>query len=108
MGLDISHGAWSGSYSTFHAWRCEVANAAGFPNWDCPKTDPLTILLNHSDCDGEISWEDCKDIADRLIELMPKIDEEVWGNVWKRRTRTQCFIDGLMLAHSKQENLEFC
>lgn len=31
MGLDTSHNAWSGHYTTFNAWRTAVAHAAGLP-----------------------------------------------------------------------------
>ena len=31
MGLDTSHDAWHGSYSTFNEWRNLIARAAGFP-----------------------------------------------------------------------------
>ena len=36
--------------------------------WEILKPDPLLTLLSHSDCDGEISPEDCAKIADRLEE----------------------------------------
>lgn len=31
MGLNISHGTWSGPYSTFMRWRKNIASIAGFP-----------------------------------------------------------------------------
>lgn len=31
MGLDTTHGCWSGPYSSFHRFRIEVAKAAGVP-----------------------------------------------------------------------------
>lgn len=31
MGLDISHDAWHGAYSSFMIWRQEIAKAAGLP-----------------------------------------------------------------------------
>ena len=31
MGLDCSHGAWTGSYIVFHLWRKVIASAAGLP-----------------------------------------------------------------------------
>jgi hypothetical protein len=34
MGLDTTHGAWNGSYSSFHAWRQEIARVAGLPPLD--------------------------------------------------------------------------
>lgn len=31
MGLDVSHGCWSGAYSAFYRWRIELAKVAGLP-----------------------------------------------------------------------------
>lgn len=31
MGLDTSHDCWHGSYSSFHRWRCMIAQEAGLP-----------------------------------------------------------------------------
>ena len=38
--------------------------------WECLKPDPLLYLLNHSDCDGEITAKRSSRIADRLEELL--------------------------------------
>lgn len=34
MGLDCSHNAWHGSYSSFHQWRKKIAELAGLPPLD--------------------------------------------------------------------------
>ena len=34
MGLDCSHGAWSGAYSAFMRWRRKLAQVAGLPPLD--------------------------------------------------------------------------
>ena len=76
--------------------------------WDCLKPSALHILLYHSDCDGDINWEDCNAIADELERLLPfSPDEDAGGHIgfWKAKTKT--FIDGLRLAYSKHENLLF-
>lgn len=80
-----------------------------FPlKWDALKPDPLHQLLHHSDCDGEIAWEDCKDIADRLEEINESMpDEPTFGHIGNYRTKTATFIEGLRLAHDSKENLEF-
>ncbi|MBW1739413.1 MAG: hypothetical protein JRJ69_18305 [Deltaproteobacteria bacterium] len=131
MGLDCSHNAFSGAYSAFNRFRQAVAKAANgsFPPHD-PKnnlddrywyfgegyskdTHPgLYIFLSHSDCDGEISPEDCKKVADELEELLPKLDAMGkgkghiflvggYGNVCRK------FIAGCRLAAEKNEPLEF-
>ena len=76
--------------------------------WDCLKPSALHILLYHSDCDGDIKWEDCSLIADELEKLLPNLpNEDAGGHIgdWVEKTKT--FIEGLRLAHSKEENLEF-
>lgn len=124
MGLDTTHNAWHGSYSGFMRWRMEVAKAAGFPPlkhmvgfctteeaheagllapipWDDFKENPLSLLLNHSDCDGELLAEDCPAIADALEALLPKLSDQY--NIQK----TEQFIAGLRLAGSLDEDIQF-
>lgn len=77
--------------------------------WECLKPDPLYVLLNHSDCDGEISPEDAGPLADRLeglLDKLPKCPDE--GHIGDWREKTQKFIDGLRLAASLGETVEFC
>lgn len=77
--------------------------------WGALRPDPaLYALLHHSDCEGEIPWEICGDMADRLEELLPKLEEDSPENphkMWRKRT-TQ-FIEGLRLAYSLKENIDF-
>lgn len=129
MGLDTSHNAWHGPYSSFNDWREKVAQAAGFPDlWDMegfqsdfrkrdsnreviswedervPKT-PLIKLLSHSDCDGELKWQDCKGIADELEKIIDKMPcDEIVGYY---KGKTEQFIKGCRLAHSRKENIDF-
>lgn len=153
MGLDTSHDAWHGSYSSFMRWRKRIADVADLPplelmegfyqpldenrkiynadvptfwtsskpdwkfldidkrlpiSWNCLKPSPLHELLYHSDCDGEIPWEICNDIAgclEVLIPLLPQegTEEEPWD--WKDKTKQ--FVEGLKLAAISQENLIF-
>ena len=110
MGLDTSHNAWHGPYSSFNSWRTEICEKAGLGNlrdyygfggekqWD--KTHPLFPLLYHSDCDGEIKWEDCKGIADALNEILTKEDGWYVG-------KTTNFIKGCMDAYNAKENIIF-
>jgi len=130
MGLDTTHGAWRGAYSSFSAWRNAIAQAAGFtlkeyrspysnsvlkyPNidsfdlpptaamgdWPEPPFDPLLVLFAHSSCDGVIHPEHCKLLADRLEGLLHRLDDD-------NKALTVRFIDGLRLASSREELLEF-
>ena len=70
-------------------------------SWDPFKRDVLAILLNHSDCDGEIEWGHCAALADRLEGLVPALnDREALEN-------TRQFIVGLRTAHDAGESVEF-
>jgi hypothetical protein len=135
MGLDTSHDCWHGSYGSFARWRTELARAAGYPirgdfgfdrpdyelpwdmfelknyqgEWDSPPgDDPLLYLLVHSDCDGVIHSEEGRQIADRLEQLLPLMDESrSSGHIPSMRNKTQAFIDGLREAVNAKEDVEF-
>lgn len=98
MGLDCSHDAFSGAYSAFNRFRQAVCKAMGgsFPPHETDRhedgdvlepdkwywgtgfneeTHPgLFVFLAHSDCDGEISPEDCTKVANDLETLLPKVE----------------------------------
>lgn len=69
-------------------------------SWDCLKPSPLHQLLFHSDCDGELAWEVCDDIANALAALPPSNDPVT-------NDQTATFIKGLRLAAATKENLNF-
>ncbi len=70
--------------------------------------DPLIILLAHSDCEGELQNEYLGAIANRLKELLPKLEGlEDGGHIGNYVDKTQKFIDGLQLAYKNNENVEF-
>ena len=76
--------------------------------WTRYETDPLWILLSHSDCDGIIEAKDCGPIARRLEEILPAIPEgDGGGHIGDWRAKTQAFIDGLRSAEAAGENVEF-
>lgn len=113
MGLDVSYDCWHGSYGSFHAWRCAIAEAAMYGNLNdydgytkngkpWPINDPLVILLSHSDCDGSIDSKDCGPLADRLEAILPVMHDE-----WTVR-KTEFFIKGLRSAAALGESVEFC
>lgn len=122
MGLDVSHGAWCGSYGSFMTFRIAVAKAMGFElrrmsgygtartiagivgppiEWESIEYRPIHELLNHSDCDGEIAADKCAAVADDLQSLLPMIDDE-WVLMKAER-----FIEGLRNAAQANEPLEF-
>lgn len=77
-------------------------------SWITLRPDPLFILLNHSDSDGEIDADDCGPIADRLEELLPDLPEgDNCGHIGNWKDKTQSFIDGLRAASAAGEPVEF-
>ena len=74
--------------------------------WELLKPDVICVLLDHSDCDGEIPYEYTKPLADRLKEILPLLPEDVPIGIWLKKT-TQQFIDGLMEAHEAHDSVEF-
>lgn len=62
--------------------------------------EPLIVLLAHSDCDGEIQADMCGPLADRIEELMLRLDGE---HVEDARR----FVAGLRLAAAAGEPVDF-
>lgn len=115
MGLDTSHDAWHGPYSAFGRWRGEIAKLIGIDlkamegfggegKWGALPPDALHVLLNHSDCDGDIAPEDCAKIADRLEELLPSVPADPMDYT---RKKTEAFIKGCRAAAAAGERLDF-
>jgi hypothetical protein len=116
MGLDTTHGCWHGAYSSFNQWRRAICKAAGYgdlmerdgfgsPYTPWPDGDVLVALLNHSDCDGDLPWEICGELADRLESLVPAMRlADLDGYLGHKTT---AFIEGLRVAYSLRENVEF-
>lgn len=81
--------------------------------WAYFEKDPLTVLLNHSDCSGELAAEVCTLLANRLEELLPALDEMDAKHPDPHVARlslggqTRQFIDGLRLAASLGEAVRF-
>lgn len=77
-------------------------------SWDRFESDPLTKLLYHSDCDGEIAAQDCGPIADRLQEILPKLpNSEAGGHIGNWKDKTSTFIAGLRKAAAADEPVRF-
>ncbi len=127
MGLDFSHTEAHWSYGGFGRFREALAEHEGFklnemhgfcapwrgdgpeahPNrsWD-EIASPLKPLLNHSDCDGDLSPEECAQIAPRLREVVDAIWPE--GGDGYDREHGLLLAEGLELAASEGERFEFC
>jgi hypothetical protein len=121
MGLRTTHDCWNGSYSSFDQWRNKLAAVAGIDlyqmkgfggpiEWD--SDDALSVLLSHSDCEGSIAVSDLLPLADRLDELMPRLEEydaqhptghQDYSVAWPARR----FANGLRHAAWLGEPVEF-
>lgn len=127
MGLDLSHGNFTMPYSAFNRMRQRVAKAAGhsypphnqavkddsFIYWGSEPTPGVRVFLEHSDCDGTISPEDCATVAADLQALLPeiiKVDAEacaVSNTDWRAAPRVERFIAACREAAAAREPLEF-
>lgn len=116
MGLDFSHADTSWAYGSFYVFRINLANEIGMDlqemegfkkgckglSWD-GFNDDIIPLLNHSDCDGELTVEECKKVAPRLRELVAN-----WDDTDFHKSRALKLADGMDLAVKANEPLVFC
>lgn len=117
MGLDTSHNAWHGSYGSFNKFRYWLADRIGinlddYNGYGQRGTKDLSTinhgirpLLDHSDCDGELSPEDCKTVADGLDLIIKAVvpNDDLYG-FYKCAIQ---FREGCLLAHSQNETIDF-
>lgn len=115
MGLDFSHTEAHWTYLHFSEFRKSLATFEGI---DLPRmkgyvadgqpwetvTTPLVPLLDHSDCDGELTPDQCTQVAARLREVV----EELWPAPSVHRENGLLLADGMDAAAQAGEPLEFC
>lgn len=78
-------------------------------SWEPFSSDPIVTLLHHSDCDGEISKEECVALAGRLREVLATAGESrTKGEAEDFRPKLVQFIEGLERAIAAGEGVEFC
>lgn len=121
MGLDFSHTDASWSYSGFRRFREALATHEGIDltvmngfrgagddrtrtEWT-DITTPLRPLLDHSDCDGVLTPDECRQVAPYLRSILPA--------VWPDPDSYDCvagtaLCDGMDSAAAADEPLEFC
>jgi hypothetical protein len=130
MGLDFSHTTAQWSYSGFSRFRDALATHEGIDldqmegfrrrGDDRPRipwtgiTGPLVPLLNHSDCDGELSPEECRQIAPRLRAVVNELwpaethsDFDADPNGYHNRSSGLALADGMDTAAAAGEPLRF-
>lgn len=113
MGLAFRQSNANWSYSGFNAFRCRLAaeiginlrEMAGFGPPERPWhkiTDGIAPLLNHSDCEGELTPEECKRVAPRLRELVAD-----WPDDHDKQNALE-LADDMEATAAKGEALVFC
>lgn len=106
---DMKYGEYaSWSYGGFNRFRVRLAESIGFVldnlegfnqtgknivKWDTMK-DGIKPLLNHSDCDGELTPKECAKVAQRLREIV-----SAWTSVEDEYDKR----NGLLLADMMDE-----
>jgi len=114
MGIDFSHGEAHWSYSGFMRFRARLIETLGLGNlnemygdgsfYDKLKNIPIFPLINHSDCDGELTVEEMKQIIPQL-DLIITLWESNGGDYDSERARD--FINGMKYAIEEDVPLEF-
>lgn len=112
MGLDVSHDAFSAPYSAFNRFRKQLLQAAGgkwpsehgglidFGTMSEESHPGLWSFFCHSDCEGEMTAEECAACANEMEALLPILSGEVLE-------RTRKWIAGCRAAVKANEPLEF-
>lgn len=112
MGVRIGDATWS--YTGFHNFRTEVARLdgidlnemAGFCDredavrWDSVDS-ALNPLLDHSDCDGVLTPEQCAQVAPRLAELSDQLHSSY------DRRQAENLVEAMELCIASGVPLEF-
>lgn len=75
--------------------------------WESLKYDPLFILLDHSDCDGNIEVKDQLPIAERLEAIADLLSDGTDKIKWNMREKAKQFAFGLREANLNNDVVEF-
>ena len=115
MGLNFSHTDMHWSCSCFHEFRRKLAAEIGIDlddmdgfegtlSWDDLKDD-IVPLLDHSDCEGVLTPEECRRVAPRLRQLVSSwpMDD---GSLDKYRALE--LATAMERAQAENTNLVFC
>lgn len=125
MGLDTSHDAWHGPYSSFNRFRFWLAEQIGinlheykgYGNFvdslyhETGTKELSTIdhdimpLLNHSDCDGILTPEECRKVARGLTKIIAIAKEDL--KPFSNYQNAINFRRGCIKTANANQNLEF-
>lgn len=112
MGLDFSHCDAHWGYSSFNRFRARLGAFYGcLIFWDIKTIEgvqealpkcPLLPLLAHSDCDGELTVEECLQIEPVLKSLVT-----FWDDDDRDKIEALELCAGMRLAIERKEPLRF-
>jgi len=118
MGLDTSHNCWHVPYSSFNDFRNALAKQIdidlndyiGYGDKGTKDLESITHdimpLLNHSDCDGELSPDECRQIAKGLDDILTNF-KETDKQPYNFKDDIIQFRNGCQNAAAKNETVDF-
>ena len=135
MGLNTSHGCWDGKSKYFNQFRINLAKVIDidlreYKGWELMVFDPKTLefveienerkdlktidhdlrpLFDHSDCDGELSVDDCSHIEFGLYDVQKRLETNDFGidDLPYFKQQIAQFREGCHLAISLNEPVKF-
>ncbi len=119
MGLDTSYNCWNGPYGSFNRFRKSLAEQIGislddYIGYGCPNATKelssinhdIMPLLNHSDCDGELTVMECKKIVKGLNNILKNFNDKLQADSDFKEDIIQ-FKKGCLLAIKENKSVEF-
>ena len=125
MGIDIGKAHWA--YGSFHLFRTRLAEAEGIDlnqmegfqrpigeyarnSWTKDDGEDITILrpfLDHSDCDGELSWQECEQVVDRIEEILDEWEKVFDSELYFDINEGRVLVSEMRACIETKEALEF-
>lgn len=112
MGIDFSHGDAHWAYSGFMHFRNKLTETLGYAvllstmyddgSYTCMRNEPIWPLIDHSDCDGELTVEEMQQIIPQLENIINRWDEHDYDKVHGFE-----LIESMREAIAENEPLEF-
>ncbi len=113
MGIDFSHGDAHWAYSGFMRFRGLLASSLGYAiplrdmyddgSYVCMENEAIWPLINHSDCDGELTVEEMEQILPQLKSILDN-----WNDDNNEKTRGMDLVESMEEAIIADEKLVFC